>query len=562
MKLRYLTGLLGLLMCIKASCQNVDSLLQVLEEPFPRDSAAIDQYIFAAFEYHTIHPDLCEKLSTKALQGAEHIGYIGGQALAKTNLGLVEWVRHNLTKSMGLFFEAKELHRSINNQGGMAAINSNLGMIYDELEDLDMALKYYFETVRILKEINKEHRMATVLANIGVAYRKKNEPDSALKYYFDALELRKKDQNKKAVSGLYNNIALVYYRHYGEKDQAFNYYQKAVEIKKVIKDTFGLSRTYLNIGNIHHEAGAYNRADHFYQQGLALAEAIKSKKQTANHLYELSSSARKQGKWDQSIEYLDKYYAVRLEMEKEQKGDEIKQLELRNDLNEKEHTLAIVNRELEIIQAQQALEVQRRNILIAAILFIVILGAIAFMWLKTRIERGKARQALMQSELENARLHEQELERELEFKSRELTSYTINFLRKNQLMEELQSISQNLSRPSLQPDQDNIKKLDQLIRRSHNVDKDWNDFKSFFEGVHPQFFKSLTSMYPDLTNAEIKLCALVKLNMNIKEISEVLGISPESVKTARHRLRKKLNLEDPNENLTQFVSRIGDQVQV
>ena len=60
--------------------------------------------------------------------------------------------------------------------------------------------------------------------------------------------------------------------------------------------------------------------------------------------------------------------------------------------------------------------------------------------------------------------------------------------------------------------------------------------------MHPDFFRSLAAVCPELGPKERKLCALIRLNLNIKEAAAILGISPDSVKTARHRLRKKLNM--------------------
>ena len=62
---------------------------------------------------------------------------------------------------------------------------------------------------------------------------------------------------------------------------------------------------------------------------------------------------------------------------------------------------------------------------------------------------------------------------------------------------------------------------------------------------------------PDLGNADLKLCALLKLNLNTKESANILGISQESVKTARYRVRKKLNLAR-EDNLVSYLMAISD----
>lgn len=54
--------------------------------------------------------------------------------------------------------------------------------------------------------------------------------------------------------------------------------------------------------------------------------------------------------------------------------------------------------------------------------------------------------------------------------------------------------------------------------------------------------KELRLKYPGLTTYEIRLCTYLKANLSTKEIATVLNITPDSVKKAKHRLRKKLSL--------------------
>jgi FixJ family two-component response regulator len=88
-----------------------------------------------------------------------------------------------------------------------------------------------------------------------------------------------------------------------------------------------------------------------------------------------------------------------------------------------------------------------------------------------------------------------------------------------------------------------------------NLDKDWENFKIHFEQVHNNFFDHLKSKFPDLNSNDLKLCALLKLNLDTKQIATVMDISPESVKVARSRLRKKLQLEQ-SENLSSFITHV------
>jgi DNA-binding CsgD family transcriptional regulator len=211
-----------------------------------------------------------------------------------------------------------------------------------------------------------------------------------------------------------------------------------------------------------------------------------------------------------------------------------------------------------------------RNLLIVGILAVIIISYFIYSRQRINIERKKelfekneeiyrTNEALSQAELENARLKEIELNQKIEFKNKELTSYTLNFIQKNELMEEVKSSIDELKKTQ---DKETIRKLNALkktVSSSVHIDKDWQDFKRQFEEVHSNFFSVLKGKYPDLTNNELKLCALLKLNMNLKEAATVMGISPESVKTARYRLRKKLGL-GKEDNLVEYVISLEDDI--
>src|SRR5690625_239614 len=68
------------------------------------------------------------------------------------------------------------------------------------------------------------------------------------------------------------------------------------------------------------------------------------------------------------------------------------------------------------------------------------------------------------------------------------------------------------------------------------------NFLSRFIEVYPEFYNQLITEYPDLTTADIKLCALLKLNYTTKEIAEITFCSVRTVQNRMYRIRKKINL--------------------
>ena len=84
------------------------------------------------------------------------------------------------------------------------------------------------------------------------------------------------------------------------------------------------------------------------------------------------------------------------------------------------------------------------------------------------------------------------------------------------------------------------------------TDNDWQSFKDYFEKVHPNFNSKLRKEFPTITESEERLFLLMKLNLRTKEIAAILGISNDSVKKNRNRLRKRLNLK-AEQDLSEYI---------
>lgn len=75
------------------------------------------------------------------------------------------------------------------------------------------------------------------------------------------------------------------------------------------------------------------------------------------------------------------------------------------------------------------------------------------------------------------------------------------------------------------------------------------------EQVRPGFYARLKEINPDLTDSDLRLCTYISIGMRAKEIAQHLSVTPDSVNTARYRLRKKLNLQQ-GEKLDDFLRNL------
>ena len=69
------------------------------------------------------------------------------------------------------------------------------------------------------------------------------------------------------------------------------------------------------------------------------------------------------------------------------------------------------------------------------------------------------------------------------------------------------------------------------------------------------FYTELKIHHPNLSEIEVKLAAMIVMKMSNKEISISKNITPDSVKIAKNRLKKKLNLSS-DDNLFEHLSKL------
>jgi ligand-binding sensor domain-containing protein len=159
---------------------------------------------------------------------------------------------------------------------------------------------------------------------------------------------------------------------------------------------------------------------------------------------------------------------------------------------------------------------------------------------------------LLETEKKNAQLLHQKLNDELSLKSKELTNYALLIIQKNRLLDELKKKLKEVVRNPGSSNLRDFRNLVQMINYNFSPEKEWKEFNVNFNRVHEGFTDSLKARFPDLTNNDLRLCALYRTGIPTKDIAEAMGISQTSVKMARYRLRKKLSLS-PEEDIHEFL---------
>jgi DNA-binding CsgD family transcriptional regulator len=147
---------------------------------------------------------------------------------------------------------------------------------------------------------------------------------------------------------------------------------------------------------------------------------------------------------------------------------------------------------------------------------------------------------------------------ELEAKIKALTALTLQNIQKNELLETIR-IQMTELKKSL-PDQSKEKIIDivKQISTNQTSNKDWNHFKLYFERIYHGFFEELQAIAPRLNARDLRLCALIKLNMDSRQIASVMNITPESAKVSRYRIKRKMGLNS-EDNILHFLSSLSHE---
>lgn len=94
-----------------------------------------------------------------------------------------------------------------------------------------------------------------------------------------------------------------------------------------------------------------------------------------------------------------------------------------------------------------------------------------------------------------------------------------------------------------------------LIENSLSTENEWQEFQLKLKELTPNFLNNLLEKHPDLSKSEIRLITLIKLGYSQKDIANTLNIAPDSVKKARSRVRKKLQLSE-SDKLSEYLSNL------
>ncbi len=356
-----------------------------------------------------------------------------------------------------------------------------------------------------------------------------------------------------------NTVALGYHRQH-LYDSAFVYYRQALQLAEAIKAPVWIGIVSGNMGQIYYEQGKYDTAysllmkdystsrdSGFYDnsanslQWAARVELARGNKTNAladvresfallklwpdayylrNAYYTTTQIFRAMSMYDSAFDYNNLYVSLNDSLEKLVNTSSV-------DISKARLNDEVSKYNIQKLNHEENEEILKRNIIIAAIiaLSIFFLLMINSKRLKEKLKTEKAEQEKLTMEKEIVSAKEQ------------LSMFTENIIEKTNLIEKLekQVIDKEIS-----AEQQEI--ISDLTRQTILTEDDWFKFKSLFEKIHPAFFIKLKERSPDITVAEQRMAALIRLHLTTRQMASMLGISIDSVHKTKQRLRQRLQI--------------------
>lgn len=469
--------------------------------------------------------------ASSSLEIAEENNHAEEKIESMLTIGFVYNTLGEFDRSSAYFIDCLQQSEGINNDILISKSFTGIGYTYFLQHNYDKAMEYYLKSLSKAREAKYASGISISLNNIAAVYGRLDKPEKLLPYLKKSIDINKSEGNQQHLATNYSNLA-AYYFGKGKNDSSFYYLGKALHIAESIQNPEMISHVNYSIAYQLFLKGNYQESLKKVLLALDFSQQYELKNRIYSSAVLLDSIYKKTGDYKQAYHYKTIASKIKDRLDLDDNITELSKLELIYELDKKEREQAA-----------------RQNLIELAYLLgsIILMLALGFVLLLLKRNQLKAKAASLQK---------QNLENELEFKNKELTSNVISLMKKNEMLNkfstQLLEIRNNVLKDETKA---SIYKISKELKQSIESEI-WVEFEARFKEVHSEFYRKLMMTYPNLSPNEQRLSAFLRLNMSTKEISGLTGQSISAIEMGRFRLRKKLNISGSDENLITFLSHI------
>lgn len=406
-------------------------------------------------------------------------------------------------------------------QGWVAGRKGQLSMFLDEE---NKSLDAYHKAAKLCGQAGDSLCLAESLEQISAISSQVGKDVEAEEYFHLALPLLEKYGSTKQLSVTYNNRGN-FLIHQNKPTEAIPFIKKARDYfheKKLYPEE---GKTMNNLAEALRLSGKVDSAIALFNYCLQFNESHQLQESKINNYHGLHQCYIDKGNFKLALEN----YVKHIELRDSLVGAEVKEkiARLETSFNVKEKELSLEKTRVKMITNRRQLERLIYGILILLFISVAVI-------IRKRKQHEKAKT-------------------ELEKNMSDLKNVTQLLIAKNTKITELEDLLSNVSQPLPQQEKNEDEFAETLYSQRILTNEDWASFKIYFDKTYPGYIQKLRTAHPDISEAEERLFLFIKLKLTNKEAAAILGISADSIKKTRNRLRKRLAL-DQTVSLDDFVN--------
>lgn len=471
-------------------------------------------------------------------------------ALAEKTMGEVFYLQGAYDNAISFLTDALRKFEGLNKRVEFARTKLSLGAAYQFHDLWEEALKEFHDARDLFLSLNDSSGLAETYGVIGHYYEKTAQADSGFIYQDKALAIYQSLQDERGLAIIYDNIGSIH-EDLGDFKKAYSYFLLSAKYDSLSNNWPVLVNTLNNLGDTYRKRGQLNESVAYTNKALFLADSLNLNYEVLSAYHDLAKVYRAHGEANLALTYYDSAYEFSQSLFNSQIAGQIANFQTLYETQEKQ-------RAIEQLEASQKIEKQTRTTMIIG--SVTLIGFVALIAFQERKRRNKATEALkaqtalsderfknieleqkaLKAELENKKLREEQFYLEIEARSQDLTTKTLHIIQKNRLLNDLRDQINKLQRETKMKTEA-VSKLTRSIDKGFQFDREWEQFQDSFDHVHDDFSHRIKKEFTQLTDSEIRLAALIRMGIASKDIATILGISTDSLRVARYRLKKKIN---------------------
>ncbi len=325
----------------------------------------------------------------KTLKVAEEMGYELGIGKCYQNIGVTHIKMGDYNEALDFYLKALKIFEKHNEESLIAGIVGNMGSLYScRLKDDDNGLLYYNRSLEILKKTGNDELRSHILGAVAEMYMRQKKFSKAKNVLKEALDIAEKANISKIIISVLSNLSQI---NIDEKDfkQALVYSKKVLKMRLESGYTQDNTLTYLTLANIYEKLNNTKEAQLHYDKALSVALKSKALPQLSKVYKALYEYEDRKNDYKKSYEYVLKYNKVQDSLFTIKKDKQLKEVQAKFDLENKEKEILFLTKENQIKALENKNQSTAQNILIIGLTALAIILLTLFFAYKNKLTNNK-----------------------------------------------------------------------------------------------------------------------------------------------------------------------------